>query len=128
MYASQRFTVSTAFPVSVITGGVVSTTFTILVTCVPGLSEKSVTSYVTIYEPVLVISTVLFTRTEAVIFPSSLSFAVAHASIYGVLASCVNTQDPVSMITGISQAITFTVLVTSVAVFHDRSVTLYVIV
>ena len=112
MYASQRFTVSVAFPVSVITGGVVSTTFTILVTCVPGLSEKSVTSYVTIYDHVLVMSTALIVVIEVVIFPSSVSVAVAHASVYGVFTSCVTGEDDISVITGISQAITFTVLVT----------------
>ena len=80
VYGSQRFTVSTVFPVRVITGGVVSTTFTIRVTCVAIFDEKSVTSYVTVYIQIVVISTGFTVEMEAVIFPSSVSAAVAQSS------------------------------------------------
>ena len=81
MYASQRFTISVAFPVNVITGGVVSTTFTVLIISVAGLRFVSVILYVTWYEPMVVISTPFTVVIEVVIFPSSVSTAVAHASV-----------------------------------------------
>ena len=53
---SPNSTDTIALPVSVITGGVVSTTFTVLV-AVPVLPEASVAEYVIVYVPTVEVST-----------------------------------------------------------------------
>ena len=67
--------------------------------------------------------TVLFVRILAVIFPSTLSAAVAPASVY-VAPWFTETGDvPTSVITGDSVSNTFTVLTTGVAVLPAASLT-----
>ncbi len=62
-------------------GAVVSTTLTVRVTVAPVLDELSVTLYVTVYVPTIPVFTVLLVTILAVILPSSVSRAVAHASV-----------------------------------------------
>lgn len=65
----------------VTTGGVVSTTFTVLVTSVAIFVLVSTTIYVTVYTPTVVISTEFRAVIDDVRFPSKLSVAVAHSSL-----------------------------------------------
>ena len=64
------------------TGTVVSTTFTVRVTSAAALPAASLTLYVTVYWPTIAVFTVFTTLIEVVIFPSTLSNAVAPASVY----------------------------------------------
>ena len=80
VYTAFFISVSGSNPTRLITGGVVSSTITVLVTSVAALSELSMTLYEIVYVPRVFISTGFMVSIFAVIFPSSLSFAVAHAS------------------------------------------------
>ena len=63
-------------PERVMTGGVSSTTRTVLTCCTAGLPELSVTSYRMVYVPVVEASTVPVTTTLPVMSPSWSSVAV----------------------------------------------------
>ena len=63
MYVASLSTVTSAAPVLVITGAVVSTTFTVLVTSVAEFSFASSTLYVTVYDPNSESAFTLFTVT-----------------------------------------------------------------
>ena len=57
-----------------------STTFTVRVTSTAAFPAASLTLYVTVYAPTIAVSTGFTTTIEGVIFPSTLSKAVAPAS------------------------------------------------
>jgi len=79
-----------------------------------------------VYVPAALVSTVLVAVILAVILPSTLSIAVAPASVY-VAPWFTETGDvPASVITGASVSNTFTVLTFCVAEFPAESLTLYV--
>ena len=110
-------------PVTVTTGAVVSTTFTVLV-AVPELPDASVEVYVITYDPTVVVSTVPLAT--AVTAPEA-SVAVAPASVYVPPSSTVAGLSPVTVTTGAVVSTTLTVLVAE-ALFPSKSVAEYVIV
>ena len=101
-----------ASPTSVITGIVVSSTCTVLVTCVASLPEVSATLYLTEYTPTIAVFTVDTVTILEVKSPSELSVAVAPASVYSDPTSTVTVASPSIVITGIVVSKTCTVLVT----------------
>ena len=125
MYDEPTSTVSVALPVNVITGAVPSTTFTVLVTCVAALPAASLTLYVTVYEPTVLASTGLTVTMLAVKSPSTLSLAVAPASVYDVPTGCDTVAFPVNVITGPVMSIVKLGIVTLPAL-PDSSVTVIV--
>lgn len=64
-----------------VTGIVVSTTFTILMICVAGFPELSETLYVTLYTHTIAVFTEFTVTILEVRVPSSISLAVAPASV-----------------------------------------------
>jgi hypothetical protein len=68
-------------PFIVITGASVSRTVTVLVFEIAALPAASLTLYITVYAPAVVVSTVLVATMFADISPSKLSVAVALASV-----------------------------------------------
>ena len=70
MYVVLASWVTVASPTNVITGDVVSSTITVLVTGVAALPEESLTLYVTVYVPVTFSSAVLVVIILDVILPS----------------------------------------------------------
>ena len=106
------------------TGFVVSTTFTVLVTSSAVFPFASVTLQVTVYVPNIVVSTEFTVTILSVIFPSQLSLAVAPASVQVLPTSTVTSASPVNVMTGFVVSTTFTVLTNSIALFPDVSVTL----
>ena len=81
-------------PLRLITGSVVSVTFTVLVTSEAALPEASVTEYVIVYSPNIDVVTV-----PELVTVSPLS-AVAPASVYVLPSSTVAGLSPLRLITG----------------------------
>ena len=69
-YVSPSSRVAGLSPKTVIVGGVVSTTFTVLV-AVPTLPEASVAVYVNVYEPTVLVSTLPDTTTVSPVSASA---------------------------------------------------------
>ena len=122
VYVLPSSTVAGLSPLRLITGSVVSVTFTVLVTSEAALPEASVTEYVIVYSPNIDVVTV-----PELVTVSPLS-AVAPASVYVLPSSTVAGLSPLRLITGSVVSVTFTVLVTSEAALPEASVTEYVIV
>jgi len=123
--STPLFVVSVAFPKIVITGGVVSSIVTTLVTSIAEFPELSETLYVTMYDQTWFTFTLLLsivTLDPGII--SKLSFTVAHGSEYAVPTSRMISFAPTRLITGGVVSTTSTVLVTWVATFPFVSVTL----
>ena len=117
VYVSPNSTVAGLSPVTVTTGFVVSTTFTVLV-AVPELPDASVDVYVSVYSPTVVVSTV--PEVETVTSPEA-SVATAPTSVYEEPNSTVTGFKPATITTGAVVSTTLTVLV-AVAVFISLSV------
>ena len=79
-YAPPTSTLTVASPINVITGLVVSTTFTTLFTSTASFPDESLTVYVTVYSPILSVFTVLDTSILLLKSPSTLSAALAPIS------------------------------------------------
>ena len=94
---SSTFTV--ALPVNVITGFVVSTTFTVLVADAI-LPEESVAKYVTVYDPTSFVLTDA-TPTDLTVTDAESSSADAPASVYAVPNSTVAGLLPAIVMTGL---------------------------
>jgi len=108
----------------VITGAVVSTTFTVLVTGVASFPDASLAVYVMVYVPTVLVST---DPDESTVAVPEASDTVAPASEYNDPSSTVTVASPVSVITGDVVSTTFTVLV-AIPVLPDESVAEYVTV
>ena len=102
VYVVPSSTVAGLVPVTVTTGSIVSTTFTVLV-AVPVLPEASEALYVIVYVPTVEVSTVPLDVTVP-------SVVVAPASVYVVPSSTLAGLVPVTVTTGSIVSTTFTVL------------------
>ena len=114
---------------SVITGAVVSTTSTVLITSVATFGfgiTSSVALYVTVYVPTTLVLTVEVSITKFPVKSSNEqgSIAVAPCSMYPEQASIICGLSPNKTITGPVASITLTVLMISAVVFPLSSVRL----
>lgn len=122
-------TVSGVVHTSEITGRVVSSIVTVLVSSIAGFPELSDTLYVTVYDPGREVFTALLsidTLDHGIV--SKLSATLAPGSEYGVPTSNTISSRPMREITGAVVSTISTVLITSVAMFELLSVTLYLTV
>ena len=111
LYSVPASSVIIALPFNVITGAVVSTTFTVLVNDDVFLDESE-TVYFNIYSPGIDVFT--DPLNWGIIDPSNESKAVAPKSWYEEPASWVTTESPFNVITGAVVSIIVTVLVNDV--------------